>query len=987
MEDEGPQGDPARSEDDATRTGGGAAPSPAGAGIPRSIGGYRILRKLGEGGMGVVYEAEQRDPRRIVALKVIRGGASVDETQVRMFQREVETLARLQHPDIGSIYESGRTEDGTPWFAMELVRGTDLAAYIASRPKRITPDELRHRLRLLVRIAQAVHHAHQRGVIHRDLKPSNIIVTEPAPGSSASAGLPDVKILDFGLARLTDEDVPAADMLTVTGAIKGTLPYMSPEQARGETGAIDVRTDVYALGVVLYEMLAGRRPHDVARASLLEAVRVICEEPPRPISTTYEGTRRLDADVETIVGKALQKEPERRYDGAAALADDVERYLASLPIAARPPSAAYQARKFAQRHRPLVIGAGATALAVVAGLVVSTVLYFRAERERKSAQQVAAFLSSMLEGVGAQVAQGRDTTLLRDILRTATERVGSELGDEPAIEARLRGTMGLVYYQISSLDDARTQWDRAMELYAATYGEDSVEIANMHANLGLLSEAEGDHPAAENHLRQAIDIVRRVAGPKDPLVADFESRLANQLVNQARYDEARALLESALARQRAASSEPGVEVAITLTTLGNVAHYQGKLDDAEAYYVEALATHRAAVGEKHPFVANGLMNLSFLLDKRGKLAEAEAGFRDALARYRTLFPDGSVETAACLSTLAGVLQRGGAHEEAEALAREAVAINEKLYGPDSDRTGDARNALGVVLADKGDLDAASEEYERALAIRRKVHGPRHPRVAASLNNVGMIALDRGRFEDAEKHIAEAAAISEATAGPDSPDTFVLLNNLARARAGAGDVAGAEKLFRDVIEKRRKVLGEKSPHVAVSEYWLSMMLRDEARPAEAEPLAREAATIMSAALGPGHHQAFNMEVELGEVLIALGKTDEAHTLLGAALERAVAKEGPGAKISLTLRVVLDRAHTAAGDAEAAIRDLDDVVSKGAVLTETGLAYARLNRGAALAAAGREREARSEIEAVQARLAAKYAPDHRLRRLASRMLAGL
>ncbi|NJN64540.1 MAG: serine/threonine protein kinase [Acidobacteria bacterium] len=352
---------------------GASRSSAASAAIPDSIGEYRILGKLGEGGMGVVYEAEQRDPRRVVALKVIRGGAFVDDDRVRMFQREVETLARLTHPNIGAIYESGRTEDGQHFFAMELVRGSTLSAHLATRPPVTAPGELEQRLRLFAKLASAVHHAHQRGVIHRDLKPSNIIVIEDTEARAAGAQsatrtvTPELKILDFGLARITDDDVRAASMITEVGVIKGTLPYMSPEQARGDGDAIDVRTDVYALGIILYEMIAGQRPYDVLKASLIEAVRVICEEPPRSVALSWGGSRRLDPDVETIIGKALEKEPDRRYASAAALADDVSRFLDSEPIQARPPSAAYQVRKFAKRHRPIVAGAGIA----VASLVVA----------------------------------------------------------------------------------------------------------------------------------------------------------------------------------------------------------------------------------------------------------------------------------------------------------------------------------------------------------------------------------------------------------------------------------------------------------------------------------------------------------------------------------------------------------------------------------------------------------------------------------------
>ena len=415
--------------------------------LPLEIGGYRIVGLLGEGGMGVVYEAEQPSPRRRVAIKVVRGAELLDEQRLRMFEREAATLARLDHANIGKIYESGRTEDGRHFFAMELVRGPSLAEWLAARPA--TPDraEIELRLRLFRQICDAVRYAHQRGVIHRDLKPANLIVTD-APASatgSETTSLTMVKILDFGLARMTEEDVKATQV-TEIGVIKGTLPYMSPEQVRGDPGAIDVRTDVYALGVILYELLTRERPYSVESGSLLSALATICDQAPRPLADRWHATVRLDPDLATIVATALEKDPDRRYASAAAFGDDIGRFLTSQPIQARPASTMYQLKKLVERRKPLFATAGIALVLLVAAAIGMAFLYVRSEanlaralqaetsakREAATAERTSDFLVELFDGANPERTRG-ETVTAKEVMDEGSRRVADELRDEPLV--------------------------------------------------------------------------------------------------------------------------------------------------------------------------------------------------------------------------------------------------------------------------------------------------------------------------------------------------------------------------------------------------------------------------------------------------------------------------------------------------------------------------------------------------------------------------
>jgi len=493
--------------------------------------------------MGTVYEAEQEKPRRLVALKVIRPGLLTPQ-RLRRFEQESQLLGWLQHPGIAQVYEAGTADAGhgpQPFFAMELIRGRTLDQHaVAARLG------TRDRLELVARICDAVQHAHQKGIVHRDLKPGNIVID--------ATGQP--KILDFGVARATESDLHAT-LETGFGQVVGTLPYMSPEQVAGDPAELDTRSDVYALGVILYELLVGRLPYDLPRRSLPEAMRIIHEQEPARLGTI---DRALRGDVETIVAKALEKEKDRRYQSAAELAADIRRFLRDEPIVARPSSAAYQLRKFARRNKALVGGIAAVfvVLAVAAG--VSTWQAVRATKAKAQADAVNAFLQDVLGAVDPHELRGRDVTVRRGLDEAARKVAAGALDDQPEVEAAVRLSLGRTYRALGLFAESQPQLEAALDtrrrilggthpdtahaMYELAllrrergdfagaeslhrdalaarrrrYGDDHLEVARSLVSLGGLLQAKGDLAGAEPLLREALEISKRAAGPDDPEV-------------------------------------------------------------------------------------------------------------------------------------------------------------------------------------------------------------------------------------------------------------------------------------------------------------------------------------------------------------------------------------------------------------------------------------------------------------------------------------
>ena len=649
---------------------------------PDRIGAYTLGPVLGRGGMGVVYKAERTNPRRVVALKVIRRAVQ-GENAMRRFRLEAEALARLSHPGIAALYEIGLDQvsdqgEEQPYFAMELVEGTPITAYADERA--LSP---RDRLELLAKVCDAIDHAHTRGVVHRDLKPENIFVT--ARG--------DPKVLDLGIAKMVNiEDTGAISVTTPTqaGQVIGTIHYMSPEQVSGDPDAIDPRCDVYALGVVGYELLTGNLPIETTGVSMFEAMQRIKDIPPIPVRRSAP---HLDPDIGTILEKAIAKDPDARYASASALAADIRRFLADEPIRARAPSTWYHLAKFTKRNRALV-GALAVVFVVLAGSLVAVGLALRtaeqqrsiAENEREILAQVNTFLvDDLIAKADPRQGGSKDVSLI-DALNTAADSIGERFADAPAAEAAIRDSLGQIYSTLNDFERANHNSTLALEL---TPGADAASRVDRMNNLALLALDLGDFDRAEALLVPAQQLV------DEELSGDTERRL-DVLSMRARLAYKRDDREAALAMYQRVAEIGRRELpddALTITAIGAVGLiYQqlGRLKEALPLQLEAVRIDSERFGPEHPDTLTTKTNHAMLLHRLDRADEAEALLQEILAiRLRTMGTE-NVDTNVTRMVYAGLLNRTGRASEAHAMALEALRHLEAALGPDHRYTQNAR---------------------------------------------------------------------------------------------------------------------------------------------------------------------------------------------------------------------------------------------------------------------------------------------------------
>ncbi len=773
---------------------------------PSHIGPYRVIRELGRGGMGAVYLAERDEPglRRAVAIKVVRRGME-SAFVVTRFHTERQILAGLEHPGIARLYDGGATGEGLPYFVMEYVDGRDVLAYCDGL--RLV---IRDRLRLFLGVCEAVQYAHQHLVVHRDLKPTNVLVT--AQG--------DPKLLDFGIAKLLSPQLGDADLDETASVIRLLTPlYASPEQVRGER--VTTASDVYSLGVILYELLSGHRPYRVKGDGPSDIERAVLESDLLPPSAPGALTTKADAevgarrqtsaralrrdmhgDLDKMVLKALRREPAQRYATAAELADDIRRHLDGYPVRARPDRRSYRAAKFLRRHRVGVGVAASVTVALVAGLALALLGFARARRaeavahaEAETARQVSDFMVDLFKITEPGESRGNAVTA-RELLDRGAQRAEEQLAGQPAVRANLLSAMGRAYGELGLFEPQGKLLEQALQAQAGVYGGDSAEAAR---TLGLLTKAQmnrGAYREARDLAQRALAIQERLLGPEHLAVAQTLGNLGIAQWQLGDLPAAKGSLERALATRERLQGPEHRDLGGILNNVGILRWQQGDTAGARLLYERALAIFERDYDRDHPNVVRTVNNLANLLQQAGDLPGARALHERALASRRRMLAADHPEIAESLNNLGDALRAAGQLPEARRALTEALAIREKALGPEHEFVGTTLLNLGLTLLDLGDTAAARPPLERSLAVYRAALGPDHYNLAYPIAGLARLDHRTGDPTAAERGFRRALALMDEGLGPDHPDVKDVRRSYAaflRSRGREAEAVEAERL--------------------------------------------------------------------------------------------------------------------------------------------------------------------------------------------------
>lgn len=790
---------------------------------------YKLLEELGRGGMGSVFRAEQVSPiRREVALKIIKLGMDTRQVVAR-FETERQALAVMDHPSIAHVFDAGATETGRPFFVMEYVHGIPIDDYC---DRHRLP--MRERLDLFIAVCHAVQHAHQKGVIHRDLKPSNILV-------AVQDEHPIPKVIDFGIAKATGHRLIERTLYTEQGQLIGTPEYMSPEQAEMSGLDVDTRTDIYSLGVMLYELLVGTLPFDsktLRSAGYGEIQRIIRHtEPLRPSTRVSslgdEGKtaaekrktdlvlmrKELKGDLDWIIMKAMEKDRTRRYATASELAADIERHLRHEPVSAGPPGTGYRLRKYVRRHKLGVAAASLVLLALLAGiagtstgLIKATRAEKKAKEEAQTAQQVSDFLVNLFKVSDPSEARGNSITA-REILDKGAEKIETGLVGQPIIQSRMMEAIGQVYQNLGLFGQAEPLLKKMIEIRKKEVGENHYTIGLGLLNLAWLYLMQRRTAEAEPLVRQGVKILQAtLPGETWELSRGF---LMLGMIHRDRgeFAPAHEYLDRALAICEKIFGPDHERVSYPLYHLGWLHKLTGEFGEAEKYYERALSIQERKLGPDHPSVVWSLNDLAVVEDNKGDYSKAKDLYVRSISIGEKIWGPEHPYLSNPLNNLGVLYWRLGEYKEAESCYRRALAIREKAFGPEHPYVAGCLNNLGLIYQETGDYGLARRCYERALAINEKAGGRESQGVAENLNNIAILDFVSGQYHQAGRLFERSLEISEKILGPDHPDIAGLLLDYAPMLRVTGEYGKAEVLYERALKIKEKAFGPETVGVA------------------------------------------------------------------------------------------------------------------------------------------------------------------------------